>query len=62
MLGCWLQVPHFHFCEEVDVGRLVELREELRGDPALGGIKLTYMPFFIKVGGQQLLWLILLLM
>ncbi|GAB4821346.1 hypothetical protein N2152v2_008392 [Parachlorella kessleri] len=48
------KVPHFHLCEEVDVGRLVELREEVRGDPALGGIKLTYMPFFIKAAALAL--------
>lgn len=44
------RVPHFHFCDEVNVGALVALREELRGDPALGGAKLTFLPFFMKVG------------
>ena len=28
---------------------LIQMREILRSDPALAGIKLTYMPFFIKV-------------
>ena len=36
---------------QVNVGALVSLREELRGDPALGGAKLTFLPFFMKVGG-----------
>lgn len=41
-------VPHFHFCEEVQMDALVALRALLRTEAVLGGAKLTYMPFFIK--------------
>ncbi|KAL4425054.1 hypothetical protein ABPG77_001832 [Micractinium sp. CCAP 211/92] len=41
-------IPHFHFCEEVQVDQLVALRQQLRDDPALAGAKLTFLPFFIK--------------
>ena len=42
-------VPHFHLCDEVCMDALVGLREGLRGDPALNGGKLTFLPFFLKV-------------
>jgi hypothetical protein len=39
---------------------LVELRQRLKGDPALEQAKLTYMPFFLKVcsraGAGQPAW------
>ncbi|XP_058495343.1 lipoamide acyltransferase component of branched-chain alpha-keto acid dehydrogenase complex, mitochondrial [Solea solea] len=50
-----LKIPHFGYCDEVDLSRLVTLREELK--PAAGhrGVKLSYMPFFIKAVSLGLL-------
>ena len=41
-------VPHFHVMDELVLTRLVDLRGELRGDPALAGGRLTFLPFFLK--------------
>ena len=42
------QVPHFHLMDELQLTRLVALRAELRDDPALGGARLTFLPFVLK--------------
>ncbi|KAA3674067.1 2-oxoisovalerate dehydrogenase E2 component (dihydrolipoyl transacylase) [Paragonimus westermani] len=50
------QIPHFVLSDELDLTRLVELREEsskLVKDRY--GLKLTYMPFFIKAASRALL-------
>lgn len=44
-----LKIPHFGYCDEVDLSRLVALRAELKSTAAARGVKLSYMPFFIKV-------------
>lgn len=44
-----LKIPHFGYCDEVDLTALVRLREELKPVAAARGIKLSFMPFFIKV-------------
>lgn len=44
-----LKIPHFGYCDEVDLMELVQLRLELKGLAESRGIKLSYMPFFIKV-------------
>lgn len=41
-------IPHFHFCEEVGMDGLVDLRTRLKGVLDCGGANLTYLPFFIK--------------
>ncbi|XP_045442792.1 lipoamide acyltransferase component of branched-chain alpha-keto acid dehydrogenase complex, mitochondrial isoform X2 [Pipistrellus kuhlii] len=43
-----LKIPHFGYCDEVDLTALVRLREELKPVAAARGIKLSFMPFFIK--------------
>lgn len=48
-----LKIPHFGYCDEVDLSRLVTLRAELRSVAESRGVKLSYMPFFIKVGPEQ---------
>lgn len=48
-----LKIPHFGYCDEVDLSRLVLLRSELRSVTEGRGVKLSYMPFFIKVGSQK---------
>lgn len=47
-----LKIPHFGYCDEVDLTRLVSLRSELKAMTEARGVKLSYMPFFIKVGEE----------
>lgn len=47
-----LNIPHFGYCDEVDLSRLVVLRSELRSVTEGRGVKLSYMPFFIKVRSE----------
>lgn len=42
-------VPHFHYCDELDAGPLLAARALLAADPALGGARLTFLPFVLKV-------------
>jgi pyruvate dehydrogenase E2 component (dihydrolipoamide acetyltransferase) len=48
-------VPHFSFFDQLDATRLIQLRENLKPHAAEIGIKLTYMPFFIKALSMSLL-------
>ncbi|KGJ91306.1 dihydrolipoyllysine-residue acetyltransferase [Colwellia psychrerythraea] len=41
-------IPHFTYCEEIDLTELIELRGELKEVYAKQDIKLTMMPFFMK--------------
>lgn len=41
-------IPHYSYVDECDVTDLVRLRESLRDTFARAGVKLTYLPFFIK--------------
>jgi len=41
-------IPHYSYVEECEVTDLVRLRENLRDHYARAGVKLTYLPFFIK--------------
>lgn len=41
-------IPHYSYVDECDVTELVRLRESLRDTFARTGVKLTYLPFFIK--------------
>ncbi|KAM6939452.1 lipoamide acyltransferase component of branched-chain alpha-keto acid dehydrogenase complex, mitochondrial [Lycodopsis pacificus] len=50
-----LKIPHFGYCDEVDLSRLVSLRAELRPIAEGRGVKLSYMPFFIKAASLGLL-------
>ncbi|XP_074525277.1 lipoamide acyltransferase component of branched-chain alpha-keto acid dehydrogenase complex, mitochondrial [Halichoeres trimaculatus] len=50
-----LKIPHFGYCDEVDLSRLVALRAELKSTAAARGVKLSYMPFFIKAASLGLL-------
>jgi pyruvate dehydrogenase E2 component (dihydrolipoamide acetyltransferase)/2-oxoisovalerate dehydrogenase E2 component (dihydrolipoyl transacylase) len=42
-------IPHSTYVDECDVTELVRLRESLRDRFSQAGIKLTYLPFFVKV-------------
>lgn len=48
-------IPHFSFFDQMDATRLIQLRDNLKGEAANLGIKLTYMPFFIKALSMSLL-------
>jgi 2-oxoisovalerate dehydrogenase E2 component (dihydrolipoyl transacylase) len=41
-------IPHFTYCEEIDLTELIALRTELKNVYAKQDIKLTMMPFFMK--------------
>ncbi|NRA62450.1 MAG: dihydrolipoyllysine-residue acetyltransferase [Psychrobium sp.] len=41
-------IPHFTYCEEIDMTALIELRTGMKQQYADQGIKLSMMPFFIK--------------
>ncbi|MDW7550571.1 dihydrolipoyllysine-residue acetyltransferase [Pseudoalteromonas peptidolytica] len=41
-------IPHFTYCDEIDLTDLIALRGTLKEQYAKQGIKLTMMPFFIK--------------
>jgi 2-oxoisovalerate dehydrogenase E2 component (dihydrolipoyl transacylase) len=41
-------IPHFTYCEEIDLTELIALRASLKEQYAKQGVKLTMMPFFIK--------------
>lgn len=43
-----LKIPHFSYSEEIDMTKMVQVREEVKVEAASRGIKITYMPFFIK--------------
>ncbi|XP_020385847.1 lipoamide acyltransferase component of branched-chain alpha-keto acid dehydrogenase complex, mitochondrial isoform X1 [Rhincodon typus] len=50
-----LKIPHFGYCDEVDLTRLVKLRKELKVVTEDRGIKLSFMPFFLKAASLGLL-------
>uniref|UniRef100_A0A182N114 Dihydrolipoamide acetyltransferase component of pyruvate dehydrogenase complex n=1 Tax=Anopheles dirus TaxID=7168 RepID=A0A182N114_9DIPT len=50
-----VKIPHFAYCDEVDVSKLVDVRAQLKAEAARHGIKLTYMPFFLKAASNALL-------
>ncbi|SCC90584.1 Lipoamide acyltransferase component of branched-chain alpha-keto acid dehydrogenase complex [Chlamydiales bacterium SCGC AG-110-P3] len=41
-------VPHFAYFDQVDATRLVQLRANLKKEGQKEGVKVTFMPFFIK--------------
>lgn len=41
-------IPHYSYIDECDVTELVRLRGDLKDAYAAAGVKLTYLPFFVK--------------
>lgn len=49
-----LKIPHFAYSDEIDVSKLVQVREDLKKEALAQGVKLTYMPFFVKAASNAL--------
>lgn len=49
-----LKIPHFAYSDEIDVSKLVQVREDLKSEALARGVKLTYMPFFVKAASNAL--------
>ncbi|XP_059618685.1 lipoamide acyltransferase component of branched-chain alpha-keto acid dehydrogenase complex, mitochondrial [Phlebotomus argentipes] len=49
-----LKIPHFAYSDEINMSKLMSVREELKADALEKGVKLTYMPFFIKAASRAL--------
>ncbi|XP_033115055.1 lipoamide acyltransferase component of branched-chain alpha-keto acid dehydrogenase complex, mitochondrial-like isoform X2 [Anneissia japonica] len=47
-------IPHFGYCDEIELNELVALREKLKLSASTGGVKFTYMPVFIKAASMAL--------
>lgn len=51
-----LRIPHFAYCDEVEMSNLIKVREQLKEECLTNyGVKLTFMPFLIKAASQALL-------
>ncbi|CAK1553650.1 unnamed protein product [Leptosia nina] len=50
-----MKIPHFGFCDEYNVTKLVEMRETLKKVALSRGVKLTYMPIIVKATSLTLL-------
>ncbi|NXS07663.1 ODB2 dehydrogenase, partial [Neodrepanis coruscans] len=50
-----LKIPHFGYCDEIDLTHLVQLREDLKPLAEIRGVKLSFMPFFMKAASLGLL-------
>jgi len=47
-------IPHFGYCDEVRMCRLIELRERIKPMAAEMGVSVTYVPFMIKAASIAL--------
>jgi 2-oxoisovalerate dehydrogenase E2 component (dihydrolipoyl transacylase) len=54
LLDAKRRIPHYSYVDECDVSDLVRLRHALRGPSAKNGVKLTYLPFFVKAVAEAL--------
>ncbi|XP_072276098.1 lipoamide acyltransferase component of branched-chain alpha-keto acid dehydrogenase complex, mitochondrial [Pyxicephalus adspersus] len=50
-----LKIPHFGYCDEIDMTQLVHHREDLKSAAEARGVRLSFMPFFIKAASLGLL-------
>ncbi|XP_018417462.1 PREDICTED: lipoamide acyltransferase component of branched-chain alpha-keto acid dehydrogenase complex, mitochondrial isoform X2 [Nanorana parkeri] len=50
-----LKIPHFGYCDEIDMTQLVQIREDLKPAAEARGVRLSFMPFFIKAASLGLL-------
>ena len=54
LLDAKRRIPHYSYVDECDVSELVRLRVGMRDACARIGIKLTYLPFFVKAIAEAL--------
>jgi len=54
MMESKIIIPHYAYFDEVELSSLVHLRKELKEEVQLRGIKLTYLPFFVKAISRAL--------
>jgi 2-oxoisovalerate dehydrogenase E2 component (dihydrolipoyl transacylase) len=54
LLDAKRRIPHYSYVDECDASELVRLRHGLRDACAKNGIKLTYLPFFVKAVAEAL--------
>lgn len=47
-------IPHFTYCDSVDVTTLMQLRSKLQDEAKRRGMQLTYTPFFVRALSQTL--------
>jgi len=47
-------IPHFAYFDEVDLTNLVDVRSKLKAEAAEQGVKLTYLPFFVRAMSQAI--------
>lgn len=55
MLFSKQNIAHFSYFETIDASRLVKMRQHFKQEAAKEGIKVTYMPFFIRALSLSLL-------
>jgi 2-oxoisovalerate dehydrogenase E2 component (dihydrolipoyl transacylase) len=48
------KVPHFLYCDEVELDNLIQVRTMLKPQAEKSGVKLSYFPFIIKAASQAL--------
>ncbi|MCH8537389.1 MAG: dihydrolipoyllysine-residue acetyltransferase [Alkalimonas sp.] len=48
MMDSVSSIPHFTYCDEIDLTELIVLRNQLKDQYREQGVKLTMMPFFMK--------------
>ncbi|GMH51769.1 hypothetical protein TrST_g8704 [Triparma strigata] len=49
-----LKIPHFGYSDEIDVSKLMDLRNQLKPAAEAKGVKLSYMPIMIKAASLAL--------
>lgn len=49
-----LKIPHFMYSEDIDMTKLIQVRNDCKDQALARGIKLSYMPFFIKAASVAL--------
>ncbi|CAI9614575.1 unnamed protein product [Staurois parvus] len=50
-----LKIPHFGYCDEIDMTQVAQLREDLKPAAEARGVRLSFMPFFLKAASLGLL-------
>lgn len=49
-----LRIPHFAYCDEIEMNNLIKVRNILKEEAIKHGVKLTFMPFMIKAASLAL--------